>query len=156
MHINFSSGLCSFLLIFVLSALLSSCSSETEDRVLLDKETIIDTEGLQLSFEPPLLRHKRTASILLNIDGSWEVGPPWKDIKFSDGRRASLVVKALASNGQTWESSIIGGAYGQGDPSVEVRFWPDIPKGIAIQELQIFSSMSIECKRIVWHEYDNL
>ena len=139
-----------------LPLLLASCSSKAEDTVILDRETVLDSSGVMLSCEPPLLKHRRDSEILLDVDGKWAVAPPWKELRFANGPNVTLEIVAVGTGGQTFRSSVIGGAYGADGPRVCITFAPQIPRGIHIKELHISSSHPITCRRIVWREFDAL
>ena len=144
---------CYIIMFLLLSG--ASCTPRINAVVVSEREIVINSEGITIPCIPSLRRQNRSASILLEIDGHWSVAPPWKGIEFSDGRKVVINAVATMSNKQKIQSSIIGGTYGKDGSRVNIRFEPEIPKNLSVDEIFITASSKIVCRKIIWYDYDS-
>ena len=124
------------------------CTKKAFDTVIFNRSFVI--ENGKFEFRTNLYRKCNTASVRIELDNDFNVGPPWNFIQLDDGRKSKILVVLVSEDGNMFRSKIIGRAVGM----VDIRFAPQIPKKIAIKRVIVTSDVLLSCKRIIWHDFN--
>jgi len=139
-----------------LVCVLSSCADSVDDVVLVSTPITVTQEALEIDFDTPIHRTRKSGSLLVTLDVDWHPEPPWQYVTLADGTRITVSFTLVTDTGEEHTSSILGGSYGEAGALLNVRYDPEIPRSESIVSLRVSASQPLILKSIVWHNFNPL
>ncbi len=119
-------------------------------RVPLATDITIGPEGVEFPCDPPIERRRNAGHVILDVHGDYRAEPPW-DAILLNGKRIEIVAEVTTTEGEVFTSTIVGSGGG-----IQLRFDPDIPKGVTIQTIRITANLPVHCRTVSWYEWNPL
>ena len=124
--------------------------------VILSTDAFVLVSEKELQCEPPLVRVRDSASLLIAIREDWQPQSPWKQIILENGKAVTLNVVLIGDDGRKYLASTIGSASSRDGKFIEIRFDPQIPADEKIRSIILKASFPISVETVNWHNFDPL
>ncbi|CAN5800525.1 hypothetical protein BH20ACI4_BH20ACI4_34620 [soil metagenome] len=125
------------------------------DEVILEKDTVINTDWHEINTENLVKVYKDNHYVSIILDSSFHSDPENKAIKIPSGKNINPEIKLIDSKGKEYSLLYSGSRYYKNSEYVNYQFQGDLPIGKNFEKLKLRSDEPIKTQEIIWSGYNS-